>query len=298
MNTVFKIGYFADGPWAHGALDLLLNDPLISISFICARSDNPDQYLAQRSKELGIDFLVEANINSQSFFHKVLTYNVDLFVSMSFNQIFRKQLYSQPTFGTINCHAGKLPEYRGRNILNWALINDEREFGITVHYIDDGIDTGDVILQKTYPIHDSDDYNTLLQVAYSECPSILYQAICQIRDQSVITRTQASISSSPLICTRRVPGDELIDWKLTSREIFCFVRALVPPGPCALTTLDGSSVLITKIQLLPKAPCYKGIPGAILAKDDTGFFVKTGDTYIKLIQWSSDVTLRAGGRFK
>ena len=66
----------------------------------------------------------------------------------------------------------KLPFYKGRNILNWVLINDEKEFGITVHYVDEGIDTGDIILQETFPIIDSDDYSTLLDKAYEECPRL------------------------------------------------------------------------------------------------------------------------------
>ena len=70
-----------------------------------------------------------------------------------------------PKYGAINCHAGKLPDYRGRNILNWALINDEKEFGITVHFIDEGIDTGDIILQESFEIKDSDNYKSLLDLA-------------------------------------------------------------------------------------------------------------------------------------
>jgi methionyl-tRNA formyltransferase len=65
---------------------------------------------------------------------------------MSFNQIFKSEIINLPRLKTINCHAGKLPFYRSRNILNWVLINDEKEFGITVHYVDEGIDTGDIIL--------------------------------------------------------------------------------------------------------------------------------------------------------
>ena len=77
---------------------------------------------------------------------------------MSFDQIFKEEIINIPPLKIINCHAGKLPFYRGRNILNWALINDEKEFGITVHYVDFGIDTGDSILQKNYEITDDDDY--------------------------------------------------------------------------------------------------------------------------------------------
>lgn len=298
MSQTLKVGFFADGPWAHGALELLLKDPSISICFICARSDNPDQHLYRRSQELGIDFVVETDVNCDRAIKIFKAYEVDLFVSMSFNQIFRKRLYRLPRYRTINCHAGKLPLYRGRNILNWAIINDEKEFGITVHYVDEGVDTGDIVLQKTYPICDHDDYQSLLKVAYSECPKILHQAICLIRDNKVVLKKQASLLIKPLICTRRLPGDEVIDWNQSSREIFCFVRALVSPGPFAQTTFDEHPVAVRRVELIAEAPVYKGIPGALLAKDGDGFIVKTADSYIKIVEWTSSIPLRAGGRFQ
>ncbi|MEA1052839.1 formyltransferase family protein [Lamprobacter modestohalophilus] len=84
-------------------------------------------------------------------------------------QIFKKSTIERLDLGAINCHAGKLPFYRGRNILNWALINDEEEFGITVHSVDTGVDTGDIIRQQCFPITDADDYSTLLERAYWLC---------------------------------------------------------------------------------------------------------------------------------
>src|SRR5690606_11568598 len=113
---------------------------------------------------------------------------------------------------TINCHAGKLPYYRGRNILNWVLINDENEFGITVHYIDDGIDTGDLILQETFPITDNDNYKTLLEVAYVECGNLLYKAINKIQEGNVKPVSQSTIHSVGFYCGIRRQGDEIINW--------------------------------------------------------------------------------------
>lgn len=296
MKTL-KIGYFADGPWSHGALNLIINDPHMSVSFICARYSKPDPYLETKAKELGISFLVAKNVNSNEFLSLSILHECDLFVSMSFDQILRKSFYSLPIFGTINCHAGKLPFYRGRNILNWALINDEVEFGITVHYIDDGIDTGDIILQRTFPICDQDDYSTLLQTAYRECPPMLFEAIQKIQSGRAERIPQNSLQEQGSVFTQRKNGDELIDWKQTSREIFNFVRALTTPGPCAQTMLDGKLVRISKVEMVQDAPHYKCIPGAILAKDQHGFLVKTEDTYLRVTKWSSESKFSAGKRF-
>lgn len=294
---MLKIGYFADGLWSHKALDLLISDPRLEVSFICARFLMPDQYLREKASDLGIQFYVSENVNSVIFLRTISLHQCDIFVSMSFDQILKERCYTLPRLGTINCHAGKLPFYRGRNILNWALINDEKEFGVTVHYVDDGVDTGDILLQRTYSISDSDDYGSLLKKAYSECPSVLYEAIQLIRSGHASRLSQKCIHPCGSIFSQRKPGDEFIDWSWTSREVFNFVRALSHPGPLAHTNLNGNLVRIIKVQLIVDAPKYKCIPGALLAKDDDGFLVKTGDTYIRIVEWISDAKLFSGGRF-
>ena len=295
--SILRIGYFADGPWSHRALEMLVSDPELNVSFICARFSSPDPYLRQKADELGIEFYVSEDVNADSFLNKISLHECDIFVSMSFDQILRKRFYSFPRLGTINCHAGKLPYYRGRNILNWALINDEIEFGITVHYIDDGVDTGDIVLQRTYSISDSDDYASLLATAYSECPLVLYEAIQLIKSGKSARLPQNSVHPFGTIYSQRKQGDEIIDWNWTSREVFNFVRALSHPGPLAQTKLKNTKVYIAKVEFLPEAPLYKCIPGAILARDNVGFLVKTGDSYVRIVEWTSDAKLFAGGRF-
>ena len=172
-----RIGYFADGPWSHNALDKIILDKTLNVIFVCARFDMQDQVLKAKASHHGIPFVVHQNINSQEFREFLTNSRCDLFVSMSFNQIFKKEVFDIPVKKTINCHAGKLPYYRGRNVLNWALINDEKDYGVTVHYVDDGIDTGDIILQRIYIINDDDSYLTLLNRSYLYCAEVLIEAI-------------------------------------------------------------------------------------------------------------------------
>ncbi|EAL4745838.1 formyl transferase [Campylobacter jejuni] len=124
-------------------------------------------------------------MNSKEFLNELKKYSNDLLVSMSFDQIFKEELLKLYPRKIINCNAGKLPFYRDRNILNWALINDEKEFGISVHFIDKGINTGDIILQKTYEIKDSDDYTTLLNLCHKECASLLYESLILFLEDNV-----------------------------------------------------------------------------------------------------------------
>ena len=293
-----KIGFFGDGPWSHKSLEKLLSDKRYSVEFICVRFNNPDNFLLDKSRELGIDLLIEKNINEISFQKRLKKYKCDLFVSMSFDQIFKKETFNIPQKGTINCHAGKLPLYRGRNILNWALINGESEFGITVHFIDEGIDTGDIILQETFKITLEDNYKTLLEKAYISCPKLLIKAIDSIYYGNYTRLSQPLGPEHGIYCCKRMLGDELLNWNQSSLNIFNFIRALTYPGPAARTKIGGDEIKILKSDLINNAPNYIGIPGTLLLKDKKGFLVKTQDSFIRITKWEAPKKLKVGMRFR
>lgn len=291
-----KIGYFADGPWAHKAFDRIISDHSIEIQFVTVRYDKRDAELIKRAEENHIPIELSENINSEEFVNRMKLYEADLFVSMSFNQIFRTQMINLPKYKTINCHAGKLPFYRGRNILNWALINDEKEFGITVHYLDEGIDTGDIILQESYPITDEDNYNTLLNRAYDGCADVLYRAIKMIQNGEVKVIRQSDIDPVGMYCGMRQAGDEIIDWGQSSREIFNFIRALCMPGPQAVSWIKGKKISINRARMIEGAHVYKNIVGQVVGKTKDGFIVKTGDTMLEITEYTYDDKVKIGDR--
>lgn len=292
------IGYFGDGPWSHQSFDRIMDDPDLDIRFVCPRFDVRDPILVEKAQRANIDVIFEKNVNAADSLLRIENYDCDLLVSMSFNQIFRQVIIEMPRKGLINCHAGKLPFYRGRNILNWVLINDESDFGITVHYVDEGIDTGDIILQRTFPITDQDDYGTLLDTAYVECAHILYDAIKQIQLGSQNITKQSSIHEVGMYCGRRQEGDELFSWDQPSRDVFNFVRAIADPGPSASCRLDGQEVKIKKVEMINASPAYKGIPGQVVGKDHRGLIVKTRDTVLRVVNAETPRKIRVGDRFE
>ncbi len=298
MMKKFSIGYFADGPWSHHALDLLLADESLEVKFVVPRRDTKDDILKGLALSNKIDYLEGVLLNSNEFFLKASNYNCDLFVSMSYNQIFKNRITNLPPYKTINCHAGKLPFYRGRNILNWVLINDEKEFGITVHYIDEGIDTGDIITQKTFPISDNDNYKSLLTVAFVECGNLLYQAIKLIQSGNANPVPQRSIHPVGFYCGIRGEGDEVINWNQSSRDVFNFIRSVCSPGPVARTSLNGQEIKINKSVLISNAPAYKCIPGQVVGKTNDGYIVKTLDSSLEVLELETSVKIKIGDRFK
>jgi methionyl-tRNA formyltransferase len=293
-----NIGYFGDGPWAHKTFNKLIKDPEIKISFICARYDSKDETLKKYAKLNSIDYFKHKDVNSDEFISIIIKYKCDLFISMSFNQIFKSNIINLTKYKPINCHAGKLPFYRGRNILNWVLINDEKDFGITVHFIDKGIDTGDIILQKSFQITNQDNYKTLLEKAYVECANILYDAVLLFKKGNVKAYKQNKLHKESSYYFKRKKGDEILNWNQTSREVFNFVRAICMPGPCARTFVDKKEIKINKIELVDNAPNYKSIVGSVINKTPANFTVKTKDSFVKVTEFEFNGKIKIGDRFE
>lgn len=295
-----KIGYFADGPWSHLALERILEDECFEIAYIVPRYDTQDPVLKKWADRLGVDYLCIADVNSEEALDLFLRYKADLMVSMSFNQILKEPILKLSPLGFINCHAGQLPFYRGRNILNWALINGADSFGVTVHYVDTGIDTGDIIAQSILPIRDEDNYPSLLEQAVELCAKLLYESLCKIENDNVIRINQSTIHPVGFYCGRRRDGDEWIDWSWPSRRIFNFIRAITYPAPCAQTILNNKIVNIEHASMIKEAPNYIGVPGEVVGKEKHALIVKTGDTTLRIEKYEiveSTQSICVGQRF-
>ena len=273
-----RIGYFGDGPWAHEALDLLCESEHFEIAFIVARNDQPDPVLRQYAEKLKVPFLVYPNVNSEEFLGCIAPHACDVHVSMSFNQIMKAPILGSVPEGFINCHAGALPFYKGRNVLNWAIINGESRFGVTVHYIDPGIDTGNIILQRFGDITEKDNYGTVLTKAVELCARSLMEALEMIYAGKVRTVSQATLHPVGSYCCPRRDGDEWIDWQWGSERVYNFVRGLSPPSPGARTLVNGNTIAVLECELIKAAPVYIGTAGEVVGRSSSGNVVKTGDS--------------------
>ena len=287
-----KVGFFADGPWSQKSLEKITKNKKIDISFIVPRYENPDPILKAWAKKLSVDFIIEKNINIIESIKKLDAYEADLFVSMSYNQIIKKELLNIPSKGFINCHAGALPFYRGRSVLNWVLINGEIEYGVTVHYIDEGIDTGDIIQQEKYVIDDKDDYCSLLSKAENNCATLLDNALKNILDNKVNRVKQDSIDKVGSYFPQRKIGDEIINWNQESHKIINFVRALISPGPYAQSFYKNLGFI--KIHNLTNNYINSNNldkPGTIVGLEKNLPIIKTLDGYLKIEKFSSENNL-------
>ncbi len=295
--SALRVGFFGDGEWAVKSLDRLVRSPDAEVLFVCLRHGSPDEALGAAADRVGVPIIDLPDVNSASSIRVLTDYACDVFVSMSFDQIMRRRMFSLPPLGTINCHAGMLPFYRGRSVLNWALINGEDRIGVTVHLVDDGVDTGDILVQHVIEITDRDDYGTLLERGSDACADAVEEAVTRLANGSITPVAQSSIDQFGSYFTRRVPGDERIDWTRPSRDVVNLVRGVAPPGPGALASIGPDEWRILRAVNHVEAAPWRMVCGAVLPSAPGTFRVKTGDTFVDVIEWTGPRRPRVGERF-
>ena len=190
----------------------------------------------------------------------ILSYNPELIISVGFRQILPVEIIAYPKQGCINLHGSLLPKFRGHAPINWAIIKGEKEVGITVHYIDENVDTGTIITQRSVPISDEDTATTVYEGTLPIYPQLLMEAVNLIKSGNVMPKKQHP--EEGFYCCRRYPKDSQSKWeKQTAEETHNFVRALSFPYPQSFTYFGDQKIFITKTTLLEKK--YFGKPGRV-----------------------------------
>jgi methionyl-tRNA formyltransferase len=275
-----RIVYFGDGVWAARCLRKLLEEGH-QVSAVIVRHKPSDGSLKEFARREGLPTRAPERVNEDEFVDWVHSLEPELNISMSYDQILRRPILQSASLGFINCHAGKLPYYRGRNVLNWAIINSEKEIGLTIHYVDEGIDTGDIILQRILPIDWEDTYGTLLEKVQASFPGLLAEAVRLIDDGEVDRQPQAHLEGTYF--GKRIPGDEWLDWHDSSLNIYNKIRAITHPAPGARTVLDDRTLIIWQAHYDPIWPEYIATPGEVVGViPGRGVKVKTGDSFLIL----------------
>jgi len=139
-----------------------------------------------------IPIVSSKDINSEEFINSLKKDKVDLIISVASPQIFRKELINTPPLGCINVHGAPLPKYRGMLPSFWMLANNEKEGAVTIHYINEKIDDGDIILQQKYAIDPNETLHSLILKSKKMGAELLLKAIDRIRSENVSTKPNNS----------------------------------------------------------------------------------------------------------
>ena len=162
--------------------------------------------------------------------------------------------------GVLGIHASLLPTYRGGAPLNWALLEGERESGVSLFELADGVDDGPLYGQRRFPIGQRDYIGDLVERANDAAVGLLRETIGAIVDGSLTPQPQ---TGTPTYCLQRGPDDGIIDWNRSADEIERLVRAVSHPYPGARAALAGAKLTIWRAGVVREAPTVLGRPGQI-----------------------------------
>ena len=219
----------------------------------------------------------EKTVLDDDDFNFIKNLNPELIISLNWRRLIPKNIYQLPIKGTINIHAGKLPEYRGFAPINWALINGETEIGITAHYLEDTPDTGDIVHQEIIPVENNNNAFDVYQKALDVLPKVILKSVTNIENDNVNVISQKNLQG--FLCVKRFPEDGKINWSQNRINIHNLIRALSDPFPNAFCFHKGDKILIKKSKLLEND--IRGSPGRVYAIRKDGIIVTCGMEYDK-----------------
>lgn len=174
----------------------------------------------------------------------------DVGVCAGFMEIIKDDVYNLPKYGILNMHCGKLPEYRGRAPISRAMMDGNDTMFITVHKVDSGVDSGDILVEKPIIIDDEDDVNSLYYKCSFNCANILKEAFEKL-DKGGDIYTKQDLSKKPKANLSITDGERRIDWNKSVKNIYDKIRALNFPYPGAFTEMNGK-----KYFMLRSKPFY------------------------------------------
>lgn len=195
----------------------------------------------------------------------------DMIVVAAYGKLLPVDILELPRLGCINVHSSLLPKYRGAAPINWAILNGEDETGVTIMYMAEGMDTGDILAQAATPIDISENAAQLFERLAHLGAELLIKTVEQISAGSVraVPQDDSLSSHAPMLSKELSP----MDWGRTARQLHDQVRGLYP-WPAATTVLDGTRCRILRTALLEEGTDQK--PGTVLRADKKSLRVACG----------------------
>lgn len=219
-----------------------------------------------------LNYIDYDELDEEQLVNKIKALNIDVAVVCSFNYKIPKVLMNAVKDGFINVHPSMLPKYRGGNPYSRVLMNGETETGVTIHFMDESFDTGDIIAQKAYHIHSKATMGTLFNELNVLGIELLLQVL-QTYETQELPRIKQPIGD--FISGKGLDEREIfINYNKTAEEIERFVRAL-NPFILASTTFRGNLMKIMKAEVASDAFCIPHPAGTVAKIEDDKFFIAT-----------------------
>jgi methionyl-tRNA formyltransferase len=237
--------------------------------------------IKQLAVQRNIPILQPLKMKDPAFLESLSVWKPDLIAVAAFGRILPKIILDLPPKGCINVHASLLPKYRGAGPIQWAIMRGERETGITIMLMDEGMDTGAILLQETVLIAPDDTAGTLSARLAEVGGRLLIETLSRLEKGAVTPRPQDSSRATMAPLLKKEDG--LLDWTMPAPELANRVRGLTP-WPGAYTYLGEDRWVIWKAEALDR-PATGARPGTILEAAKEGLAVATGAGALRIVEF-------------
>ncbi|MFC1558341.1 methionyl-tRNA formyltransferase [candidate division KSB1 bacterium] len=278
-NTGLKVLFLSSTEFAIPSLDKVLKSRH-KLAGIVTRPDKPmgrgrkfeKSILKDYASKHSIPCLDPIDLKDEEFIKQLYKINPEIGVVVDF-RILPKEVFTIPKFGTIGIHPSLLPAYRGAAPINWAIINGDKETGITAFILNELVDAGDMLLKKKIIIKEDETSGELRERLSFESVDFLMECIDKIQKNDIdpVIQDMKELSKAPKI----KPHHLIIDWSKSAEEIHNLIRGL-SPSPTAYTTYKKSRIKIFYSKIIDRNKT-EGKPGSVYCADaKKGFIVNTG----------------------
>lgn len=229
------------------------------------------------AEEYGIPVLQPEKVRNPEELDKVLSLKPDLIITAAFGQILPKELLESPKYGCINLHASLLPKYRGGAPIHHAIMNGEKETGVTLMYMVEALDAGDMIAKRSIPIERDDHVGSMFEKLAKLAADLLKDTLPAFLRGEIKAVPQQEAEATFARNIKR--EDEKLDWSRTAEELYNHVRGLAP-FPVAFTYWRGQPFKIWWAE--PVQENTTEAPGTVVRVSEKGIAVQTGDGLLLL----------------
>jgi methionyl-tRNA formyltransferase len=275
-----RIVFFGFQTWGYKTLQALIetdHDVVLAVSHPSSEESYKAIWSApvdELAREHGIPLHLTERVDAETI-DLVKRAEPDVIVVNSWYYRMPAELFNLPPHGTLNFHDSLLPRFTGFSPVLWALISGESEFGLTVHRMDDGLDTGDILVQRSVSIGPTDTGTELVLRGMDLIPGVLAEALNALESGTAVWRPQSKAERTYF--HKRSERDSLIDWSWPAEDLARFVRALSDPYPRAFTFYRGERIEVLEAQVSDAS--YGGTPGRVIVQEEGGAVVCGPDSY-------------------
>ncbi len=284
-----RIVFMGTPDFAVGILDEILNKGYEVVGVITA-ADKPagrgqklnESAIKKYALEKGLPILQPTNLKSEDFLKQLKELNANLQVVVAFRML-PKVVWDMPKFGTFNLHASLLPDYRGAAPINWAIINGEEKTGVTTFFLDEKIDTGQIILQQETDILPNETAGELHDKLMVLGAKTVIETLNIIEKNQVVTKNQPVEDTKTAYKLNK--ENCRIDWNNSTQKVYDHIRGLHPyPSAWSLLNHNGKELNVKIYSIEKETINHSNLIGKIITDNKKELKVATKDGYIKILE--------------